>query len=124
MADVRQQKIFHSMKSLEQETFAQLMFFIGMGCLPVSIGLAIAGAACRKIKNAITFFVFAGLAFNHFLFYGAVLGGSLGTKVGSFKLPNWFSFLPYSLIGCAILVGLWIVFDRRRPAVPPPLPKQ
>lgn len=112
------------MKAPEQEIFAQLMFFIGMGCLPVSIGLAIAGAACRNIKNAIRYFVLAGISFNHFLFYFAVLGGSLGTKVGAYELPNWFSFMPFSLIGVVILIGLWILFDRRREPLPPPLPKQ
>lgn len=112
------------MKSPEQEVFAQLMFLIGMGCLPISLGLAIAGAASRRIKNAITFFAMAGIAFNHFLFYGSVLGGSLGTKVGTFEFPNWFSFLPYSFVGVLVLLGLWILFDRHRTPLPPPLPKQ
>jgi len=112
------------MKSPEQEAFAQLMFLIGMGCLPISLGLAIAGAASRRIKNAVIIFAIAGIAFNHFLFYFAVLGGSLGTKVGTYELPNWFSFLPYSLVSVAVLIGLWILFDRHRTSHPPSLPKQ
>jgi len=111
------------MKSPEQEAFAQLMFLIGMGCLPISLGFAIAGAASRKIKIAVICFAIAGIAFNHFLFYGAVLGGSLGTKVGTFEIPNWFSFLPFSAVGVLVLLALWILFDRHRPPLPPPLPK-
>lgn len=112
------------MKSPSQEVFAQLMFWTGIGCFPLSIALAIMGAGCRKIGIAFLWFFAGSIAFNHFLFYINVLGGALGTKVGRYEAPSWISFSPYSLIGVVVLVALWFMFDcggvRK---TPPPLPR-
>ena len=114
------------MKSPAQEAIAQIMFWTGIGCFPLSIVLAIVGVSSKKIKNAIISFFFGAIAFTHFLWYFNVLGGSLATKVERYEPPAWYSFFPYSLIGFALLIGLWIIFDRRRAKIsqPPPLPKQ
>lgn len=112
------------MKSPSAELFAQVMFFSGMACLPLSLVLACLGAVSKRLGTAILWFLAGSILFTHFLFYFAVLGGSLGTKVGRYEMPSWFSFLPYSLVGVAALIVLWLFLDRRRvKSSPPPLPE-
>jgi len=114
------------MKSPAQEAIAQIMFWTGIGCFPLSIALIIVGVSSKKIKNAIISFSFGAIAFTHFLWYFNVLGGSLATKVGEYKLPAWYSFLPYSLVGFVLLIGLWIIFNssRAKASQSPAPPKQ
>ena len=81
-----------------------------MGSLPLSIVLAIAGAFSKKTWLAAVSFLFAGIMFSHFLWYFNVLGGSLGTKIGTYVPPLWRSFLPYGLGSALGLFVFWIAF--------------
>lgn len=65
------------------------------------------------MRNALLSFTFASIALTHFLWYMNVLGGSLATKVGEYRVPAWSSFLPCPLAGSGLLMGLWMVFRRR-----------
>lgn len=112
------------MKPPSSELFAQIMFLTGMACFPLSVAFACLGAVSKKIEIALLWFIVAAFTFTHFVFYFNVLGGALGTKVGRYEPPNWFSFLPYCLIGVPVLIGLWILFGKGRKSCPPPLPKQ
>ena len=113
------------MKTTAQEAVAQVMFWTGIGSFPLSIGLAIVGVTSKKIQNAIAALFFGAIACTHFLWYFTLLEGSLGTKVGRYEPPAWYSFLPYSLIAFVALIGFWGLVGRRRAgATPPPLPKQ
>jgi len=98
------------MKSPSEEAVAQLMFWSGMICLPLSIILSVVGTFCRMATVAALAFVCAGLAFTHFLWFFNVLGGSLGTKVGKYSPPSWYSFLPYGLFAAAGLLIFWYLF--------------
>lgn len=114
------------MKSPAQEAFAQAMFWTGIGCLPLSIILIILGALTRKVQQAAALFFLAAMTFTHFVWYFNVLGGALSTKVGRYEPPDWFSFLPFPLVGFIVLTAVWVANDRRRKraAQPPPLPRQ
>ena len=102
------------------------MFLTGMFCLPLSIAFAVIGSIAKKFKTAIVWFIVGAIAFTHFLWYFNILGGSLGTKIGKYEPPAWYSFFPYSMIGVVLFIGLWLFFDRKRmkKGQPPPLPKQ
>ena len=111
------------MKTPAQEAFAQLMFWSGIGCLPLSVALAILGFNSKNKAKAMMSFFMGAVAFTHFLWFFNYLGRGLAHKVGRFEAPSWYSFVPYSLVGFALLIGLWSVFDTRRaPVSPPPLP--
>ena len=105
------------MRSPAHEAVAQVMFWTGLGCFPLTIVLAIGGFRSEKIKDAIISFFFQAIAFTHFLWYANVLGGSLAA---------WYLYLPYPLIGFVIFIGIWVFIDwhRRKAAQPPPIPKQ
>jgi len=98
------------MKSPSEEAVAQLIFWSGMICLPLAIILTVVGTFCRKATVAAFAFVIAGLSFTHFLWFFNVLGGSLGTKVGKYVPPSWYSFLPYGLFASAGLLIFWYLF--------------
>jgi hypothetical protein len=100
------------MKSPSEEAVAQLMFWGGMICLPLAIILTVVGTFCRKATFAALAFVCAGVAFTHFLWFFNVLGGSLGTKVGKYVPPSWYSFVPYGLLPAAGLLLFWFLFKR------------
>ena len=98
------------MKTPSQEAMAQLMFWTGLGCLPLSIILGFLGTLSRKLGIAVLLFITAGFSFTHSLWYFNALGGALGTKIGSYTAPSWTSFLPYGLGGALISIFLWGAF--------------
>ncbi len=114
------------MKSPAQEAFAQVMFWTGIGCFPLTLILIILGALTKKALRAAAYFLLAALTFTHFVWYFNMLGGALGTKVGRYEPPNWFSFLPFPLVGFVVIMAVWVANDRHRKQAlqPPPLPPQ
>ena len=113
------------MKSPYVELIAQLAFWSGMLSLPFSILIWILGFNAKNSKNAAGCFVLGALVSTHFLWYVTVLGGALATKVGTYVIPFWASFLPWpSLIGF-LLYLLWIIRNHRQKGkLPPPIPNE
>jgi hypothetical protein len=111
------------MKSPYTELMAQLFFWSGILSLPFAFLTSILGINAKTIKKAAGCFLVGVLALTHFLWYFAVLGSALATKVGAYVLPFWPSFLFWpSLIGFLLLM-LWLFRDRcRKGKLPPPLP--
>ena len=72
------------MKTPMQEAVAQVVFWTGMGCLPLAVILF--GMAFRKKKpwQALSLLILGGLAATHFMWYFTYLGRGLATKVGEF----------------------------------------
>lgn len=114
------------MKSPAQEAFAQVMFWTGMGCFPLTIILIVLGALTKKTLRAVAYFLLATLTFTHFLWFFSMLGGALGTKVGRYEPPDWFSFFPPSLACFVVVMACKLALDHRRKQAlqPPPLPPQ
>lgn len=114
------------MKSPAQEAFAQVMFWTGIACFPLTIILIVLGALTKKALRAAAFFLLAALTFTHFVWYFNMLGGALGTKVGRYEPPDWFSFLPLPLASFVVSMACKLALDHRRKQAlqPPPLPPQ
>ena len=113
------------MKSPYAELLAQLVFWSGMLCLPAAILISILGFNTKTLKTAAGCFSIGALALTHFLWYFTVLGGALATKVGTFTLPFWPSFLLWPVVVGLLLLVTWLLRDRRRKRrVPPPLSKE
>jgi 4-amino-4-deoxy-L-arabinose transferase-like glycosyltransferase len=114
------------MKSSSQETFAQVMFWTGMGCFPLSLFLISFGARAKEVWQAAKFFLLAAITLTHFVWYLKVFSGALTTWKGPYEPPAWYSFLPFTVVIFVILTGVWIAHDRRqkRVAQTPPLPRE
>lgn len=97
-----------------------------MGCFPLTIILIVLGALTKKALRAAAFFLLAALTFTHFLWYINMLGGALGTKVGRYEPPEWFSSLPFPLASFIVIMACKLALDHRRNQAlqPPPLPPQ
>lgn len=93
------------MKSPAQELVAQLFYWSGIGCLPLTIGVFIAAFRAKKVWIAVPLLAVGSVATTHFMWYFTVLGGALGTKVGEYLPPSWWSFYPTGL-AVALLVAV------------------
>lgn len=94
------------MNAFLQEALGQAMFWGGVGCLPLAVGLFFMAFASPRLRPALVFFALGSLATTHFLWFFMYLGGALGTKVGEFHPTPWIRFLP---IGFIMATGLTCV---------------
>ncbi|MEO0509996.1 MAG: hypothetical protein AAF065_09070 [Verrucomicrobiota bacterium] len=81
------------------EAQAQLLFWSGMGCLPLSLILFLIGFQ-KKEKGTKRILVFTGsVSLLHFIWYFRTLGVGLADKTGNIEYPKWWLHI---LIGVAI----------------------
>jgi len=97
------------MKTPMQEAVAQVVFWTGMGCLPLAVILF--GMAFRKKKpwQALSLLILGGLAATHFMWYFMYLGRGLATKVGDFHPTPWLNFCPIGLGLALVLAFVWFM---------------
>jgi hypothetical protein len=113
------------MRSPYDELIAQCAFWSGILSFPFAILISILGFNVKTVKNAAVCFLLGVLALTHFFWYFTVLGGALATKVGTYVLPFWPSFLIWPAVIGLLLLVIWLLRDRRRKGnLRPPLPKQ
>ena len=85
------------------EALAQAMFWFGVGCLPLAVGLFFMAYSKRKLSYSLMLFALGGLALTHFAWYFVYLGQALANKVGEVPPISWPRFLP---IGIVVAMGL------------------
>ncbi|HMO51602.1 MAG TPA: hypothetical protein PKE26_13370 [Kiritimatiellia bacterium] len=97
------------------ETFAQALFWLSMGCLPAGlIGLTYGIQNRNKRKGK--FFVFgSALGLSHFTWYFRTLGFALADKTGGFEYPTWWLHI---LVGAAAGLVLAILTSHQNKAEP------
>ncbi len=102
------------MKSPAQEIAAQLFFWSGIGCLPLMIAVFIAAFRTKKVWIAVLLLAVGSAAATHFMWYFTVLGGALGTKVGEYHPPAWWSLYPTGLAIALLVAVVRALLNRRR----------
>ena len=91
------------MNVFSREVLAQVMFWGGMGCFPLAVGLFVMAFSKHNLLRSLTLFALGGLALTHFAWYFKYLGEALATKTGEFHPTPWPQFLP---IGIVVAMGL------------------
>ena len=94
------------MNNVSHEALAQVIFWSGIGCLPVSIGAFVAAFCIPERWKALAMLGVGSVTTTHFLWYFAALGVTLATKVGEPHLTPWLLFYP---IGFFIAASLAVV---------------
>jgi hypothetical protein len=118
------------MKTPIQETIAQLVFWTGIGCLPLFIFISITASSLKMWWKALAMVALGSIAATHFLWYFSYLGGALATKVGVFHPTPWWKFSPAGVAAAVVIaaVSLFIrceIRDNKQNKAqqgPPPLP--
>lgn len=112
------------MRTPMQEAVAQVMFWSGLGCLPLAI-LVFAGAFLLRSRwKRWGLFALGSVLLTQFLWYFLYLGGALATKVGEFHPTPWWQLYPAGFGVAAVLAAIRVLGGRRvpEPPGPPPIP--
>ena len=91
------------MNNAAHEVLAQVIFWSGIGCLPVSIGAFVAAFCIPERWKALAMLGVGSVTTTHFLWYFSHLGEALATKVGEPDITPWLCFLPIGLFIAASL---------------------
>ena len=91
------------MNNATHEALAQVMFWIGIGCLPASIGAFVAAFCIPERWKALAMLGVGSVTTTHFLWYFTALGVNLATKVGEPQPTPWLFFFPVGLFIAASL---------------------
>jgi small-conductance mechanosensitive channel len=97
------------MKTPVQEVIAQVIFWSSIGCLPVSIWLAISAIQLKRKLISLGLIVLSCLTATQFLWYLLYLGEALANKVGTTQQTPWIEILPFGVAIAGITASITYV---------------
>lgn len=97
------------------ECFTQVLFWLSIGCLPLSIAFTVLGLRSSNRARSSCFLTAAPFCGAHFAWYIRSLGISLADKIGNAEYPDWSNhMLAAGAVSIALVGFRWSIPSRER----------